>query len=1108
MKNFIRKMKTPDYVSGFDFKKKLAIFCVLVSLTQVQVFAGETSGTNALEKIEQQDGISGQVKDQKGVPLPGATVSIKGTKISTITDFDGKFNLKGDQNAILVVSFIGFVTQEVQVNNKTNITVQLVEDAASLNEVVVVGYGKMKKSDLTGAIVQVKPESLANQNPNTVQDLLRGVPGLKVGYSADAKGGGSLQIRGQTSVYSDGGHNSPLIILDGMQFYGELSEINPDDVGQIDVLKDASATAVYGSKAAAGVIVISTKKGKTGKPIINLTTNMTIVNESAYRNVYSPEGYVKYREDWETAKSYGTNTATGNYEAYVTGTAAGKAGYFSNPNQLAQYGITQAQWLAYQPAAQIQGKSINEVWGNRLGITDATLLKNFAAGTTHDWYGSTFRTGINRDNNLSVSGASDKVNYYMSLGYLTSEGAIQGNDYSAVRANMKVDAKITNWLEFGANVNFQDRSDGDISVGTGTNYWDANMLRNSPFANFKEANGDYARQPMGPTIGGYNYYYDRQYMDLEKGYTVLNTIFNTKVTLPLDITYTFNASPRYEFFYNRYFQSAGNKNWNAATIGVDRGNGKKFTWNINNTIAWDHTFAGKHHIIATFVQEAEDLKTWSDIVYARNIQPSDALGFHNTANATLLNSSFSTTDTHQTADGLMGRLFYSYDNRYMITATIRRDGYSAFGATYPYATFPSVAGGWSFNKESWFNWDAMSTGKLRLSWGKNGNRSLADPYLALANLGSGTGATMGYIDASGKIVDMKYLAIDRMANPNLQWEKTEATNIGLDLGFLNDKITSTIDIYRSVTHDMIMSQRLPGFSGFSSIATNLGEVENKGIEISLNTINIKKPNFEWTTMVAFSYNKNTINKLYGNMEDVKDANGNVIGTKEADDKTNGWFIGKSISQIWDYKVTGIWQKDEAVEAAKYGQRPGDPKVENSYTADDVNGKPTYNDKDKQFLGQTAPPINWSLRNEFKIYKNWDLAINMYSYMGHKSLDGRYMNTYNDGSLYTNNYNPFVNPYWTIDNPTNDWARLDARGPAGAGTAKLYDRSFIRLDNISLAYSLPKDLIDRLHVRNFKIYASVQNAATWSASGEWKYYGDPETGGLATRMFNLGFNVSL
>ena len=1110
MTNFIRKIKAPDYVSVFDFKKRLTLFCVLVSLSQVQVYAASFSSISGVEKTEQQNSITGEVKDQNGLPLPGASVSIKGTKIGAITDFDGKFSLAGDENSVLVVSFVGYVTQEIPVKNKSNILVQLKESAASLEEVVVVGYGKMKKKDLTGSIVQVKPEALANQNPQTVQDLLRGVPGLKVGYSADAKGGGSLQVRGQTSVYNPDGanHNSPLIILDGMQFYGELSEINPDDIGQIDILKDASATAVYGSRAAAGVIVISTKRGKTGKPIINFTTNMTIVNESAYRDVYSPEGYIKYRQDWETAKTYGQNTATGNYEAWITGTAAGKAGYYTNPNQLDQYGITPDQWLAYQPTGQTQGKSLNEVWGQRLGIIDATLLKNFTEGKTHDWYSSTFRTGINHDNNLSVSGASDKVNYYMSLGYLTSEGAIQGNDYAAVRANMKVDAKITSWLEFGANINFQDRTDGDIAVGTGTNYWDANMLRNSPFSNFTDANGEYERQPMGQTIGGYNYYYDRQFLELEKGYTILNTIFNTKINLPFGITYSFNVAPRYQFFYNRYFQSSGHKGWNPVNIGVDRDSGKNFTWNLNNTLAWDYTFAEKHHFIATFVQEAEELQTWSDIIRARNIKPSDALGFHNTANGTLLNSSFSTTDTRQTAAALMARLFYSFDNRYMITGTIRRDGYSAFGASYPYATFPSVALGWNFNNESWFSWDTMSTGKLRLSWGKNGNRTLADPYLALANLTSGTGATMGYIDASGNIVDTKYLFIDRMANPNLQWEKTTATNIGLDMGFLNDRITSTIDIYRMITNDMIMSQRLPDFTGFSSIATNLGEVENRGIEISLNTLNIKNPNFEWTTTVAFSYNKNTINALYGNMENITDANGNVIGTRESDDRTNGWFIGKPISQIWDYKVIGVWQKEEWEEAQKHGQRPGDPKVENSYTADDVNGNPVYNEKDKQFLGETAPPINWSLRNEFRFYKNWNLAINMYSYMGHKSLDGRYMNTYNDGSLYTNNYNPFVNPYWTIDNPTNDWARLDARGPAGAGTAKLYDRSFIRLDNISLAYTLPKDLLDRLHVNNFKIYASVQNAATWSASGEWKYYGDPETGGLATRMFNLGFNVSL
>ena len=1060
---------------------------------------------SSLSVFAQEKSITGKVIDEEGIPIPSVTVSIKGTSTGTVTDFDGMYSIRANQDDVLMFSFVGFKSKEIQVGDKSSIDVTLATDTDQLEEVVVIGYGKIKKKDLTGSVVQVKPDDFENQNPQTVQDVLRGVPGLKVGYSADAKGGGSLQVRGQTSVYTGGGHNSPLIILDGMQFYGELSEINPDIIEQIDVLKDASATAVYGSKASAGVIIITTKKGKRGKPVININSDISINTKSAYRDLYSPEGYIKYREDWETAKTYGFNEETGQYEAYVNN-RPGQEGYFANPNQLSGFGITQDEWLAYQAASETEGRSLYEVWGRRLGIQEGLLLNNFIEGRTHDWYDSTFRTGVNKDLNASLSGASDKANYYLSMGYLSAEGTVKGNDYSTVRANMKVNGQITEWLEVGTNVNFQDRTDGDITVGTGTNYWESNMLRNSPFSNFRDENGDYERQPMGADIGGYNYYYDRQFQELERGVTVLNAIFNAKVTLPLGITYSFNISPRYQFFYNRYFQSSEHAGWNAADIGVDRDHSKNFDYNLNNNITWDYYFNEKHHIIATFVQEAEDRRYWSDYIDARNIQPSDALGFHNTSNATLENSNFSTTDTHQTADALMGRIFYSYDDRYLITGTVRRDGYSAFGASNPYATFPSVSVAWNFTNEDWFNWDAMTTGKLRLSWGKNGNRSLADPYVSLANLGSGTGATMGYIDSSGEIVDVKYLGIDRMANPNLRWEKTTSTNIGLDYGFFNERLYGSIDVYNMITNDMIMSQRLPSFSGFGSITTNLGEVQNRGFEMSINSVNIKNKDFEWRTNFVLSYNENQINELYGDMEDILDAEGNVIGRKEADDISNGWFIGQPISAIWNYEVTGIWQKDEWEEAAKYGQRPGDPKVANHYTEDDAeDGTPVYNDNDKVFLGQTAPPVNWSLRNTFS-YKNWELAINMYSYMGHKSLNGNYMNNFNSGSLYTYNYNPFVNPYWTLDNPTNDWARLDAIAPAGASAGKLYNRNFIRLDHISAAYTLPQELTQKWNIQRVKFSASVRNVATWAA--DWKYFGDPETGGLATRMFNVGLNLTL
>ena len=540
---------------------------------------------------------------------------------------------------------------------------------------------------------------------------------------------------------------------------------------------------------------------------------------------------------------------------------------------------------------------------------------------------------------------------------------------------------------------------------------------------------------------------------------MLNTILTAKIILPFNITYSFNAAPRYQYFYDRYFESSKHPDWKSTHNGlVNREQSKRFDWSLNNMINWDYTFDEKHHVNLTLVQEAEERKFWKDRIEARNILPSDALGFHNTQNGDKTRSNYLSEDTHETATGLLARLFYSYDDRYMLTTSIRRDGYSAFGASNPYATFPSVALGWVFTNESFFAWEPMSYGKLRVSWGKNGNRSLADPYISLANLGTGAGKMQGYIDASGNLVNMRYLAVDRLANPNLQWEKTEAYNIGLDYGFIDDRITGNIEYYLMKTHDMIMNQRLPGFSGFSSIATNLGEVQNRGVEILINSINIKRDNFEWGTSFGFSYNKNRIKHLYGEYEDILDEEGNVVGKKEMDDTTNNWFIDQPISTIWNYRVTGIWQVDEIDEAAKYGQKPGDPKVANNCTADDkADGTPVYNDKDKEFLGQTTPPVHWSLRNDFTFNKNLKLSFTLYSYMGHKSLSTNYLNRDNDGSLITNGMNTFKKEYWTPENPTNKYARLDAQGPAGVSTpGKVYDRSFIRFENISFGYTLPKN----------------------------------------------------
>ena len=1080
-------------------RKALAalLLCACFAATHsLAAFAEE--GADAAQAMQQQkQSVSGNVKDATGEPVIGANIREKGNPSNgTITDIDGNFHLQVARGAVLEVSFIGYKTVEVAATPGKPVNVVLQDDSALLEEVVVVGYGTMRKKDLTGSVVQINPDKIADQNPGSVQDLLRGTPGLQIGYDSSAKGGGaSIQLRGQNSLYTEGSHNSPLIILDGMAFNGELSEINPDDIAQIDVLKDASSAAVYGAKAASGVLIITTKKGREGKPIINIGVNLAANTKAAYRDVFNAEEYMKYREDWFKATTYGYNDA-GQW-GYYSKESKVPAGYYDHYENLSRYGITQDAWSTSGAKTLQANESLKSLYARRMGLDNdaALVMQNFLDGKTYDWNKAVFRTGFNQDYNASISGATDKVNYYFSFGYLNNQGAIQGDNYHAFRSNMKLNTKITDWLEVGANINFQDRSDESNAVPLGGNYWDNNQLRESPYALRHDADGKELQYPRSgnPTNGGYNYHFNVQYDDLEKGYTVLNTIFNAKLTLPFGVTYQFNIAPRYQWFYDRYFMSSALPNSTPSTRGVNRNTSKSFDWSLNNTLTWDKVF-DNHRFTVTLVQEAEENRHWYDEIHARNITPTDVLGFHYISGANMEQSSIYTSDTHSTAAAYLGRLFYSYKDRYMFTGTVRRDGYSAFGSNNPWATFWSVGGSWVFSEEAFVNLPWLNTGKLRVSYGTNGNRSLKDTYLALSNLKNG--GVMGYYYNGGASV-IQALQIDRLGNPNLEWEKTTAYNVGLDFSVLDYRLSGSVEWYYKKTHDMIMAQRLPNFTGFNSITTNLGEVTNSGVEVTLNSRNIERKNFTWNTGLGFSYNKNRIKHLYYEY----DENGNEIN-----DTSNNWFIGKPIGEIWYWEVDGIWQLDEAAEAAKVNQKPGDPKVVNHYTGDDkADGTPVYNDKDKVYLGTTNPPIYWNLRNDFTFFKDWSFSFSMYSYMGHKSLSGNYLNGDNSGSMFTNTCNTYKKEYWTPENPTNEYARLNAVGPSGAtGVQKLYNRSFVRLDNITIGYTLPKEFTRKFMLEKVRFTAGINNVCTFDS---WEY-GDPETGGYANRQFQFGINVTL
>ena len=1065
-----------------------------------------TMANQAVQNVQQSGVVKGQVVDKSGEPIIGATIKVKNIEnVGTVTDFDGNFELKSvPTSGTLVVSYIGYTTKEMAYRNGQTLKVTIEEDSETLQEVVVVGYGTMRKKDLTGSVVQIDPSKLADQNPGSVQDLLRGTPGLQIGFDSSAKGSGaSIQLRGQNSLYTDGSHNSPLIILDGMQFAGELSEINPDDIEQIDVLKDASSAAIYGAKAASGVIIITTKKGKEGKPVINVSVNLAANTKAAYRDVFGPDAYMKYREDWFKAQTYGyREDGTWGYYGKDSGIPAG---YYDNVNNIGQYGITQDQWASNGPKTLQAGESMLSLYARRMGFdADAALvMENFLAGKTYNWEDATFRTGFNQDYNASISGATEKVNYYLGFGYLKNQGAIQGDDYKAYRANMKINAKITDWLEMGANVNFQDRSDTSQPVPLGSNYWDDNQLRESPYASRYTADGSEQQYPRtgNPTNGGYNYHFQQQYIGLQKGYTVLNTIFNAKVTLPYGFTYQFNIAPRLQWFYDRYHMSAELPNSDPATRGVNRNSSKTYNWNLNNTLTWDRTFNDLHHFTVTLVQEAEENKYWSDNISARNITPTDVLGFHYIQGANKEQSSFETNDTHYTAAAYLGRLFYGFMDRYMLTATVRRDGYSAFGQNNPWANFWSLGASWVLSEEKFAqDWKWLNMAKLRLSYGTNGNRSLKDTYLALSNLANG-GLYAYYKYGSTSQEVLNALQVSRLGNPNLEWEKTSSWNFGLDFSVLDRRLSGSIDVYHKRTHDMIMAQRLPNFTGFSSITTNLGEVTNTGFEITLRSVNIDQENFKWNTSVGFSYNKNKIKHLYYEYDE---------SGKELDDTSNGWFIGKPIGEIWYWETDGIWQADEAKQAALVNQKPGDPKVVNVCTDDDKiledgTRVPVYNDKDRTYQGTTQPPIYWNMRNDFEFFKDFTFSFSMYSYMGHKSRAGYWLNGDNSGSMFTQTCNTFEKEYWTPENPTNEYGRLNAVGPSGVtGIEKVYNRSFVRLDNITLGYTLPRNLTNKWGIQRVHVTAGINNVFTIDG---WEY-GDPETGGFANRQFQFGLNVTL
>lgn len=1040
-----------------------------------------------------QSNVEGLVTDKEGEALIGVNVQVKGTTNGTATDFDGKFMLENvPEDGTLVFSYVGYQDQEVAVDGQTSFDVTLIDDAQLLDELVVVGYGTAKKKDLTGAIVNVQAEEIAKFQPANMQEMLRAsVPGLKVGYSTNARNTPNFEVRGDNTIKSDAGQetaaNKPLIVLDGVIFNGDLAEINVNDIASIDVLKDASAASIYGSRASNGVVMVTTKKGTTSKPTINASAKMGFVTGAKRINTFKAGDEVM---GWLTDMNESINSLS--QEPWSK---------FDKYEDLdPQY---QSAWLeANGIPGETNPTTITTAWLDAFGF-EPNEKENYLLGREFDWQDWIFHTGLRQNYDISVSGRADRVTYYWSMGYGHSESVKVGESFSTVTSRLNLDVKATDFLNVGINTNFAYQDDGDEPIGNG-GYRTASPY-DAPWDN-RVFNDDV------PTIGDLPNRYPREYLKTagagsNRGNPYLDPAYKTrkfdrfkifptmyaKLSLPFGFNFTSRFTTRLDFRDRLYYEDSANPNW-AHGGKAYRIDNKVYEWQSDNILNWNKEF-GDHRFDFTGLVNAEKFQGWNNYSEGTNFSPTEALGYHGLAFGLVAKNGARDADGNLTGDevvtrnALMGRISYGFSNKYNLSASIRRDGYSRFGSQSKYASFPSISGAWTLSNEEFMAgapaW--LSFLKLRVSWGVNGNSSGLGSYAAYATLSNNK-----YLNYNNGYYVAPYLDINRMANPTLAWEKNTAWNFGLDYGILNGRIRGALDVYTSTTTDMLLDKKLPIVTGFNSITTNVGSLKNTGFDLSINSTNIETSSFSWTTNLNLSYNNNQIISLTGEKIEVVDENGNTV-LEEPDDIDNGWFIGRNKDVIWDYEIDGVYKIGEETEAAQFGLYPGD------FRMVDQNGDGVLNAEDKVFLGYSKNPWYITMTNSVQ-YKGFDLGVILLSKLGYKGGSDFPFNNRQD---YIKNHNWFNLPYWTPNNQIDNASRINS---IRIGGAQYYEnKSYLRIQNISLGYTVPPSVLQTLQfASSIRLAFTVDNAAIMTP---W-ILGDPESEREMPRTYTFSLNLGL
>lgn len=987
---------------------------------------------------QNQNTVSGTVTDVSGEPLIGVSIILKGTSSGVVTDFDGNYSIRINSGSdILVFSYIGFSNQEIPVKNNSKIDVVMKEDTQLLDEVVVVGYGTQRKSDMTGGISTLDVGKISSMPATSLGQKLQGqISGLNIQMGNTKPGEDqTFRVRGQKSL---SGSNDPLIILNGVPFNGNMTEVDYNSVETISVLKDASSAAIYGARAANGVILITTKSGKSGKPAIIYSGYVGVQKAEWLPDLMSGPENIQLLKDWRRTRDTEDTS-------------------WNDPNS----------WLF------------------------TALLDNYKNGVEHDWLKATFRTALQQEHQISISGATETANYYLSATYTDQNGIVENTGYKKYNVSSNISQEIGKWLKLGVNLQLIQR---DRSGETPTfNY----AYRMSPYGNIYDENGKYVRFPMyGETM-----YYspfaniDRVYDDISNGAYI--TSF-ADVKLPVD-GLTYRANLGYSYRQREIGSYYGSTTMTGEPVGgsarID--NNAYGDWTFENILRYDKDF-GKNHLDLTGLFSAQE--TYSTEHSSSGIGfLSDNNAYHNIDMAQ--GEKNIASDKKETAMlSWMGRLNYSFDRRYLLTLTGRRDGFSAFGeGKNKWGFFPSVATGWVISEEDFF--ESLSENidflKLRASYGKNGNLAVS-AYQTKTKLEQNDYIYGNEADFAGGLS-----ANFTMGNPNLRWETTTALNVGLDFNLFGNRISGNIDAYVSNTKDLLMLRTVPVMNGYTSILDNVGATRNRGVDITLNTVNIKTSDFEWATTFVAGGNWNKITRL-------KDADANNPYGKN--DPGNNWFIGEPVRVYYNYKKIGIWQTNETDEMSKtlyFGKnpKPGDPKLK------DTTGDGNITADDRVVIGSRNPAWTGGITNNFK-YKNVSMSLFLSGAFGAWHENGTVTferNLFDKNTNYIRGIN-----YWTPENPSNDYTRL---GYVNSAVSNFIKANYVRVQDLNFAYQFPASIVESLGIQGLRTYLNVQNLYTFSNAKkfttnlEYRNSTGDETYSLdsgiypSQRVFILGVNLT-